>query len=257
MAASMLFQVRRHCALVPCITVATRQYASSPPSLFNKFLFQLNQRFLEVEYLIRLSNWFKNRDVRRKNLIYDYAQKKYGVNVAAAYSILKLGGGFRFAGQTEWFRADSKGKFSFDFVNTPDSTIEEIDLSKSLINHAGLHNLTSQRKLRSLSVQGCLEVDDWFLAHLHVFSETLQELNISHCPRITVGGLAALQHLRKLQQLDISSLPQLQSPGLVHILIEEMLPHCKVIGAEYDQGLQIQTDSQEPRDADSLRNAQT
>ncbi|KAM9440141.1 distal membrane-arm assembly complex protein 2 [Clarias gariepinus] len=255
MAASIL--ARRHCALVSCLTVARRQYASNPPSLLTKILLPFNERFLEVEYLIRLNNWFKKRDVRRKNLFYEYAQNKYGANVAAAYSILKLGGGFRFAGQTEWFRANSKGKFSFDFVNTPNSTIEEIDLSGTLINHAGLHNIASQRKLRTLSVQGCPEVDDWFLARLHIFSETLQELNLSHCPCITIGGLSALQHLRKLQLLDISSLPQLQSPGLVHILIEEMLPHCKVIGAEYDQGLESQTDNNKPTDADSLRHAQT
>lgn len=54
----------------------------------------------------------------------------------------------------------------------------------------------SQHGLRSLSVQGCPEVNDWFLGRLHVFRETLQELNISHCPCVTVGGLAALQHLR-------------------------------------------------------------
>ncbi|KAF5895308.1 ATP synthase subunit s-like protein, partial [Clarias magur] len=48
-----------------------------------------------------------------------------------------------FAGQTEWFRANSKGKFSFDFVNTPNSTIEEIDLSGTLINHDGLHNISN------------------------------------------------------------------------------------------------------------------
>ncbi|KAF7692714.1 distal membrane-arm assembly complex protein 2 [Silurus meridionalis] len=243
MATSMLFQMRRYCPLVPCLTVARRHYASKPPSVFNKFLLQFNQRFLEVEYLIRLGNWFKTRDVRRKNVFYVYAQKKYGVNVAAAYCILKLGGGFRFAGQTQWFRSDTKGKFSFDFVNTPDCTIEEIDLSSTLINHDGLHNLTSQHNLRSLHLQGCPEVDDWFLSRLHVFGESLQELNLSHCPRITVGGLAALQHLRKLQKLDISSLPRLQNPGLVHILVEEMLPHCTVTGAEYDQGLQIQTDN--------------
>ncbi|TSP46816.1 NAD-dependent protein deacetylase sirtuin-2 [Bagarius yarrelli] len=219
--------VRRHWPLVSCLTVARRHHASNPPSLFHKFLLQLNQRYIEVEYLKELSHCFKTRDVRRKNLFYEYAHEKYGVNVAAAYSVLKLGGGFRFAGQTDWFCADLKGKFSFDFVNTPDSTIEEIDLSRTLINHDGLHNLTSQQNLRSLLVQGCPEVDDWFLARLHVFSETLQELNISHCPRITVGGLAALQHLRMLQKLDISSLPQLPNPGLVRILIEEMLPHCK------------------------------
>lgn len=54
----------------------------------------------------------------------------------------------------------------------------------------------SQKGLRSLALKGCPEVDDWFLARLHVFGETLQELDLSHCPRITEGGLPALQHLR-------------------------------------------------------------
>lgn len=60
---------------------------------------------------------------------------------------------YRFAGQSEWFRADSKGKFSFDFVNTPDSTIEEIDLSRTLINYAGLHNLSNPLSSYSYTAQ--------------------------------------------------------------------------------------------------------
>lgn len=53
-----------------------------------------------------------------------------------------------------------------------------------------------QNKLQSLSLRGCPEVDDWFLARLHVFGESLVELDVSHCPCVTVGGLAALQNLR-------------------------------------------------------------
>ena len=39
---------------------------------------------------------------------------------------------------------------------------------------------------------------------------------------------------RNLRRLDVSALPRLQSPGLVVILLEEMLPHCHVTAAGYD-----------------------
>ncbi|KAI4884325.1 hypothetical protein NFI96_026196, partial [Prochilodus magdalenae] len=246
-------RMRRRCPVTAYLTAVRREYTSSPPSppsLFNKFLFQLNQHFHDVEHLINWSSSLRSRVVRRKNVFYGYTQKRFGVNVAAAYYILGLGGSFRFAGQSEWFRPDSRGKFSYDFLNTPDSTIEEIDLSRTLINHAGLENIMSQNKLHSLSLQGCSEVDNWFLARLHVFGESLQELDLSHCPRITEGGLAALQHLRQLRRLDISSLPRLRNPGLVRILLEDMLPQCKVTGADYEEGL-IRTDSAE--EAETVR----
>jgi len=53
-----------------------------------------------------------------------------------------------------------------------------------------------QKSLRTLSLRGCPEVDDWFLARLHVFQDSLEELDISRCPRITTGGLAALRNLK-------------------------------------------------------------
>ena len=49
--------------------------------------------------------------------------------------------GSRFAGQTEWFQPDARGKFSFDFMNFPTSMIEEVDLSGTPINRDGLDNL--------------------------------------------------------------------------------------------------------------------
>lgn len=55
----------------------------------------------------------------------------------------------RFAGQSEWFRPDSRGRFSYDFMSTPDAQIEEVDLSGTIINHNGLDNLGNQLLLMS------------------------------------------------------------------------------------------------------------
>lgn len=57
-----------------------------------------------------------------------------------------------------------------------------------------------QRSLRTLSLRGCPEVDDWFLARLHTLRDSLEELDISHCPRVTEGGLPALGNLRYLSK---------------------------------------------------------
>ncbi|XP_042561188.1 distal membrane-arm assembly complex protein 2-like isoform X3 [Clupea harengus] len=217
---------------------------ASPPSAVTRFLLRLRQQFYDVEQLMTWSATFRNRAVRRKNLFYGFAQQNYGDNIAAAYYILSLKGSFRFAGQTEWFQPDARGKFSFDFMNFPTSMIEEVDLSGTPINRDGLDNLVSQLHLRRLSLRGCPEVDGWFLTRLHMFSDSLEELDISHCPRITVGALCALQHLRKLHRLNMSSIPSLQNPGLVRILMEEMLPHCLVTGAEYSQGLSLEDTTQ-------------
>ena len=43
--------------------------------------------------------------------------------------------------------------------------------------------------------------------------------------------------LRGLRRLDVSSLPRLASPGLVVILLEEMLPLCQVTATGYDLSL--------------------
>lgn len=78
----------------------------------------------------------------------------------------------RFAGQTEWFRADSKGKFSFDFVDTPDSAIEEIDLSRTVINHAGLHNLGNSLSSCSQSAQNCTNLETSYVEGTQVQNAT-------------------------------------------------------------------------------------
>ncbi|KAG7470789.1 hypothetical protein MATL_G00117440 [Megalops atlanticus] len=235
MAASMLMRWRG--SGWACLSVARRPFTSGPApagvsKLQSTFLLYLCQRFHDVEQLVAWSSRLRSWVVRRKNRYYGYTQRQYGENVATAFYILSMRGAFRFAEQSEWFRPDSRGKFSWDFVNFPDVRLEEVDMSRTLMNYTGLDNLVCQRGLRILSLQGCPEVDDWFLSRLHVFKDSLEELDLSHCPHVTVGGLAALHHLRRLRRLDLSFLPRVQNPGMVRILLEEVLPHCHITGVE-------------------------
>ncbi|XP_036976469.1 distal membrane-arm assembly complex protein 2 [Acanthopagrus latus] len=220
--------------------VARRALSSSsvsPPPLHRRILLFLTQRFYDVEMLFSWSSQLRRKRIQKKNAYYGYSQRHYGQNIAAAYYILSLKGGCRFVGQSKWFRADQRGKFNWDFLDHKDTPLEEISMNHTLINYAGLENLEGQRSLRTLSLRGCPEVDDWFLARLHMFQDSLEELDISYCPRITTGGLAALRNLKGLRRLDVSSLPGISSPGLVIILLEEMLPQCQITATGYDFNL--------------------
>ncbi|XP_077579579.1 distal membrane-arm assembly complex protein 2 [Stigmatopora nigra] len=198
----------------------------------------LSQRFYEFEWFFKWISWLKWRRLQTTNAHYGYTENLYGSNIAAAYFALCLKGGIRFAGHSDWFRPDHKGKFTWDFLTHKDKYLEEIDMSNTLINYTGLSNFVRQTSLRALSVRGCTEVDDWFLARLHLFEDSLKELDISYCPRITTGGLAALRNLKGLQRLNISGLPGISTPGLVTILLEEMLPECLIIADGYDHSLE-------------------
>lgn len=55
--------------------------------------------------------------------------------------------------------------------------------------------------------------------------------------KLSLCGPPLLLPLRNLRRLDISDLPAVSNPGLTQILVEEMLPNCEVLGAEWAQGL--------------------
>ncbi|CAJ1066226.1 distal membrane-arm assembly complex protein 2 [Xyrichtys novacula] len=206
----------------------------SPPPLHRRLLLYLTQRFYDVELFLSWRFQKKRERLEGKNAYYGYTKRHHGPDIATAYYILSMKGSLRYVGQSEWLHSKRRGKFNWDFLNYKDKQLQDINMSHTLINYRGMENLENQRSLRTLSLRGCPEVDDWFLARLHVFQDSLEELDISHCPRITTGGLAALRHLKGLQRLDVSSLPKISSPGLVVILLEEMLPQCQITATGYD-----------------------
>uniref|UniRef100_A0A8C6EGF6 Distal membrane-arm assembly complex protein 2 n=1 Tax=Moschus moschiferus TaxID=68415 RepID=A0A8C6EGF6_MOSMO len=148
----------------------------------------------------------------------------------------------------EWMRANERGLSSLEFRKLQEVPVEAVDASGCAINYQGLDNLLALKELQSLSLRRCPHVDDWCLSRLYQLADSLQELSLAGCPRISERGLACLHHLQNLRRLDISDLPAVSNPGLTQILVEEMLPHCEVLGADWAQGLKVGPEKQS-RDA--------
>ncbi|XP_035580884.1 distal membrane-arm assembly complex protein 2 isoform X2 [Zalophus californianus] len=226
----------------------------------------LADRFYDVqalrEYLLRK----QVLKVHQKNRPFTYIRERFGPHAAGAYFILKQGGAVKFQGK-EWIRSDARGHFSLDFLKFQAVPVEAVDASGCAINYQGLDSVcewaetaglficpsvvgsrkdhsaspppptVALKELQSLWLQRCPHVDDWCLGRLHPLANSLQELSLAGCPRISERGLASLHHLQNLRRLDISDLPAVSNPGLTRILVEEMLPSCQVLGADWAQGL--------------------
>lgn len=135
---------------------------------------------------------------------------------------------FRFQGK-EWTRPDRRGHISPEFLEFRAVPVEAVDASRCVINYQGLDNICEWmgagdgqgsvpsllrwapegpsappafaptvvlKGLRSLWLQRCPHVDDWCLSRLHQLADSLQELSLAGCPRISERGLACLHHLR-------------------------------------------------------------
>ncbi|XP_029387518.1 distal membrane-arm assembly complex protein 2 isoform X2 [Mus pahari] len=146
----------------------------------------------------------------------------------------------------EWIRRNNRSHFLAEIQKFQHVPVEAVDASGCAINYQGLSNLLPLKELRSLSLQRCPNLDDWCLSRLYLLAGSLQELSLAGCPRISERGLACLHHLQNLRKLDISDLPAVSHPGLTQILVEEMLPHCEVLGADWAQSLKLEPDKQPP-----------
>ncbi|KAM8775064.1 distal membrane-arm assembly complex protein 2 [Rhynchonycteris naso] len=202
----------------------------------------LADRFSDVEALRDYLFQKQVSKVHQENRSFTLIKERYGPYVAGAYFILKQGGAVKFQGK-EWIRSKERGHF-LKLLNFQAVPVEAVDASDCAVNYEGLDNLLALKEIQSLSLQRCPHVDDWCLSRLHQLASSLQELSLAGCPRISERGLACLHHLQNLRRLDISDLPAVSNPGLTQILVEEMLPNCKVLGAEWAQGLKSELEEQ-------------
>ncbi|XP_026514610.1 distal membrane-arm assembly complex protein 2 [Terrapene carolina triunguis] len=234
-------------ALQQCRAFARRPYgsAASPDPPKGGILQYLCNRFYDIEYLVGWSATLRYRNLRRKNAYCGYIKDNYGDNAAAAYFVLSHRGRVRFQGQETWYCVDRRGNFSYDFIELQGVPVVDIDLAGSVLNYNGLDNLVKLTALKSLDLSRCPNVDDWTLSRLQVFKDSLEELSLAGCPQVTERGLACLHLLEHLRRLDLSHLPSVSTPGLIRILVEEMLPRCEVVGLAPAAGAQTRRDGRE------------
>ncbi|KAM4696384.1 distal membrane-arm assembly complex protein 2, partial [Rhinophrynus dorsalis] len=239
MAAPRLLQVTRILPLLwRGISLHSSASSSSLPPMKQRVLHYLYSRFYDMETMINWSVSFQQWNLRRKNAHYAYTERIYGHYVAAAFYALSQKGGVRFQGHEDWYRADKRGKFSWDFLKHKEVPVECVDMSGAPLTYRGLDNIVKLAELRELYLRDCPHLDDWALSRLHVFKDSLEVLSLAGCPLVTERGLATLHHLQNLKYLDVSNLPSVEKKGLVRILLEEVLPGCRIVGMDYSEGLE-------------------
>ncbi|KAM6038276.1 distal membrane-arm assembly complex protein 2 [Chlamydotis macqueenii] len=189
----------------------------------------LGRWFYDVEAAAAWGERRRRNRLRSRNAYCGILRDTYGDNVVAATFTLSCGGGVRFEGQDHWIRPE--GDWRPEVLRLRDVPVVALDLSGSPLNYSGLDNLVPLTRLQHLDLSRCPHLDDWALGRLHVFGDSLRELSVARCPRITERGLAALHHLRELRRLDVAGV-RVPSPGLVRILLEEMLPDCHILGMD-------------------------
>ncbi|KAM9590898.1 distal membrane-arm assembly complex protein 2-like [Morphnus guianensis] len=135
----------------------------------------------------------------------------------------------RFEGQEHWIRLESCWRP--EVLHLHDVPVVALDLSSSPLTYDGLDNLVPLTWLQHLDLSGCPHLDNWALGQLHIFGDSLRELSVARCPHVTERGLATLHHLQELWCLDVAG-ARAPSPGLVCILLEEMLLGCQILGMD-------------------------
>uniref|UniRef100_A0A8C2SS15 Uncharacterized protein n=1 Tax=Coturnix japonica TaxID=93934 RepID=A0A8C2SS15_COTJA len=128
----------------------------------------------------------------------------------------------RFEGQERWLCADRRGRWSPEVLQFEHTPVVAVDLRGSQLTYDGLDNLGMGVSLpppEHRDGAGGLSV-------------TPLRAGIWMGPP-TVGGAVKCvpPPPRKLQYLDVGGL-SVPSPGLLRILLEEMLPHCQVVGMD-------------------------
>ncbi|XP_033928078.1 distal membrane-arm assembly complex protein 2 [Melopsittacus undulatus] len=191
----------------------------------------LSRWFYDAEAALDWAERVRRVRLHRKNATHMHLKDIYGPNVAAAAFTLSLGGSVRYEGQEQWLRPH--GPWQERVLQLRSVPVWGLDLSACPVTYSGLGSLEPLPHLAHLDLSACPHVDDWTVARMRALAPSLRSLSLSRCPRVTERGLATLHHFRELRHLDVSGL-NVPSPGLVRILLEEMLPGCRIVGMELD-----------------------
>uniref|UniRef100_T1JEA6 Mitochondrial ATP synthase regulatory component factor B n=1 Tax=Strigamia maritima TaxID=126957 RepID=T1JEA6_STRMM len=215
------FRRRKEGFPVEWITFMTQPIDLSPKSVKNWFYRNVYQNTVNQQ-----------SNVKERRIL-------YGIELGAAVFVFELNGSVRFKNNSMWTKLSEKDRKNGNLPLMPlrGTSVEEINVSDSPLLYEGLNNLCGLRGLQTLILNNCPNIDDWCLDKISGrMRNTLKNLTIINCPRVTERGLTVLSRLKQLEKLHLNELPGVNHPGLVGILLEEAMPKCQVEGIDWETG---------------------
>lgn len=157
-----------------------------------------------------------------------------GPDLAAAHFLCHRNCRVRFRGHKEWTELQGKGVLDIPAVYVPGWVIEAIDCSASKLVFEGLQNLRNLHYLKYLDISYCDLMDEWCLDRISgEYADTLEYLNLSGCRGLNWNGLEVLWRLKNLKTLVLKDLDHVEDLNLICLLLLDVNPNLKIIGAEY------------------------
>jgi len=96
------------------------------------------------------------------------------------------------------------------------------------LSHRGLAALGQLPALSSLTLRGCDGINDAAACVLGKRMMSLSSLDLGYCQRLTNAGLAALQSLSHLKELNLENCDSISQHAVEHFKIQ--LPSCTISG---------------------------
>lgn len=180
--------------------------------------------------------WVKKSKKEAEILDMRYIPERHqilGSDLAAAHFLVHRGAAVRFVGSSEWIKRH-EDEYDLPDRYNPDYLIEAIDVLDMKLYYEGFQNMTNLRSLRWLSLQNCLQIDDWCMDRISSeYQSHLEYLDISNCVGVTDRGICALYRMSKLRTLKVHNIAGGHMFQLACLMLEDIHPQLNIEGVRY------------------------
>lgn len=146
-----------------------------------------------------------------------------GADRVCAEWVLKNGGSIKWKG-SDIYLANYNALPTSDFASF---NVEEIDLTGTDVTDQGFLHLKNLQHVKLININGVKTIQDKSLHHLRYVADTLEHLQVSHCPQITQTGLEQLQNLTNLKKVILYDLPVVKDLDGAISHLKETMPWCQ------------------------------
>lgn len=185
-----------------------------------------------------IKRWYERRMIQDEEVRQTFNQERYeilGPDLAAAHFVVFRGGAVRFYNEKEWVRRKEDGNYVLPKKFLPGLYVEAIDCKGFDLRKPGLENILDLTKLNWLSLHGNQYMDDWCLDSISgSYGDSLQYLDISHCPRISHRGLACFYRFENLDTLVVEGTSDNDEFRLSCMMLEDIKPRLTIKGITHD-----------------------
>jgi len=184
-----------------------------------------------------IKKWYHERKALKNQLTQTYVTERVqavGFDLAAAHFLVHRGGRVRFKDDINWTGQDKDGEYSLPAHYKEEFKVEAIDASGTSLVYEGIECMGNLRSIKEFSVATCPYIDDWCVDRIcGQYSETLEQLNLTYCKKVTENGISALTRLKKLKTLNLEGMGHVKNIQMLCVLLEENNVNLTIEGLNF------------------------